>query len=114
MPLGSSSEAPVMKPGPRILTARFSGLGSREMSSATPPDAAGGARWGILWRPGRRALIGRTNARQVPTAESRRVPGKETIAMGASRLLFAAVAIAGVLAVALIVGFRLDQHQQGV
>jgi hypothetical protein len=47
-------------------------------------------------------------------SEWRRIPGKGSIAMRASRGLFAAGAVAAVLAVALIVGYQLNQRQQGV
>jgi hypothetical protein len=46
--------------------------------------------------------------------EWRRAPGKGSIAMRASRGLLAAGAVAAVLAVALIVGYQLNQRQQGV
>jgi hypothetical protein len=49
-----------------------------------------------------------------PRGEWRRAPGKGSIAMRASRGLLAAGAVAAVLAVALIVGYQLNQRQQGV
>lgn len=44
----------------------------------------------------------------------RRAPGKGSIAMRASRGLLAAATVVAVLAVALIVGYQLNQRQQGV
>jgi hypothetical protein len=49
-----------------------------------------------------------------PRGEWRRAPGQGNIAMRASRGLLAAGAVAAVLAVALIVGYQLNQRQQGV
>lgn len=47
MPLGSSSDAPVMKPGPRIFPAFLSGLRSAAISAAVPPVAPAGSECGM-------------------------------------------------------------------
>ena len=50
MPLGSSSDAPVMKPGPRILPAFLSGLRSFAISEAVPDVAPAGSECGMMPR----------------------------------------------------------------
>src|ERR1700687_1669074 len=49
MPLGSSSDTPVMKPGPRIFPAFLSGFFSLAISTAVPAVAAEGAEWGFAF-----------------------------------------------------------------
>src|SRR5438132_4086024 len=47
MPDGSSSDAPVMRPGPRIFTKRLSGFGSISMAASSVAVAAAGSECGI-------------------------------------------------------------------
>src|SRR5207245_6807064 len=52
MPLGSSSDAPVMKPGPRILPIFLAGLVSDPISAAVPAVAPDGGECGMTRRRG--------------------------------------------------------------
>jgi hypothetical protein len=59
MPDGSSSDAPVIRPGPRIFRNRFAGLGSRASAffglAASPTDAGRGIVRDLSWSRSLRA-----------------------------------------------------------